>query len=262
MPEGDTVFLTCHRLHEALAGERLVRGELRHPRWATATLAGRTVTEVRPAGKHLLTRFDDETTLHSHLRMDGAWHLYRPDSRWKRPAHQARAILETGRRTAVGFALHDLEILPTNQESRLIGHLGPDLLDPAWNDDLHEEAVRRLTETPARAIGDALLDQQVFAGVGNLYRTEVCFLLRRSPWTPVAEIDPGRAVTLARDLLRRNAWHPEQSTTTLPGVTHWVYGRRTCARCGGRVRRDSQCPRPDTPTEYDRLTYFCPRCQP
>ena len=131
MPEGDTVHLAAKRLHAALAGRALVRGELRHPRLVEHDLAGRTVLEVRSVGKHLFTRFDDGRSLHSHFRMDGAWHLYRPGMRWQRPAHQARAVLETVDRVAVGFALHDLELLPTVEEARLVGHLGPDLLDPA-----------------------------------------------------------------------------------------------------------------------------------
>ncbi|MER7011231.1 DNA-formamidopyrimidine glycosylase family protein [Saccharopolyspora sp. NPDC000359] len=259
MPEGDTVFLTCHRLHEALAGQVLTRGELRHPRLAALDLSGHRVREVRPVGKHLLIRFEDGHTLHNHLRMDGSWHLYPPGARWRRPAHQARAVLATAERVAVGFNLHDLRWLPTAAESRLVGHLGPDLLDPDWGEAHEAEAVRRLTADPDREIGLALLDQQVVAGVGNMYRVEVCFLLGRSPRTPVAEVDATRTVHLSRDLLLRNAWHPEQSTTgrTRRGSEHWVYGRRTCLRCGGPVTRTTQGEDVEA-----RVTYHCPRCQP
>ncbi|MFD0490608.1 DNA-formamidopyrimidine glycosylase family protein [Saccharopolyspora erythraea] len=258
MPEGDTVFLACHRLHEALAGEVLVRGELRHPRLAEVDLAGRTVREVRPAGKHLLIRFDGDRTLHSHLRMDGAWHVYSPGARWRRPGHQARAILATEQRSAVGFNLHDLHLLRTGDERRLIGHLGPDLLSPDWDESAALEAVRRLTAEPDREIGLALLDQSVVAGVGNLYKTEVCFLLGSTPWTPVSEVDAAEAVRLSRELLLRNAWHPEQSTTgdTRRGRTHWIYGRRTCLRCGGAVRRGVQGHGIE-----ERVAYHCPNCQ-
>ncbi|MEU5850984.1 Fpg/Nei family DNA glycosylase [Saccharopolyspora shandongensis] len=259
MPEGDTVFLTCHRLHEALAGQVLTRGELRHPRLSTLDLSGRRVRAVRPVGKHLLIRFDDGHTLHNHLRMDGAWHLYSSGTRWRRPAHQARAVLGTADRLAVGFNLHDLRWLPTAAESELIGHLGPDLLDPEWDDGHAAEAIRRLTADPDRELGRALLDQTVMAGIGNIYQTEVCFLLGRSPWTPVAEIDAARAVRLCRELLLRNAWHPEQSTTKSlrRGTQHWVYDRRTCLRCGGPVRRGTQGDDVEA-----RVTYHCPRCQP
>ena len=145
MPEGDTVYLAGKRLHAALAGHRLVRGELRHPRLAEHDLAGRTVLGVRSVGKHLLTRFDDGRSLHSHFRMDGSWHLYRPGMAWRRPAHEIRAILAHEERVAVGYALHDLELVPTDAEDRVVGHLGPDLLDPAWDDTHAAEALRRFT---------------------------------------------------------------------------------------------------------------------
>ncbi|GAA4854892.1 DNA-formamidopyrimidine glycosylase family protein [Saccharopolyspora cebuensis] len=259
MPEGDTVFLTCHRLHAALAGRELVRGEVRHPELAALDLGGREVTEVRPAGKHLLIRFADGHTLHNHLRMDGSWHLYPPSARWRRPAHQVRAVLGTDDRLAIGFNLHDLRWLPTREEDRVVGQLGPDLLDPAWDEELAAEAARRLTADPERELGQALLDQTAVAGIGNLYGTEVCFLLGRSPWAPVGEVDAARAVRLARDLLERNAWHPEQSTTgTLRrGAQHWVYHRRRCLRCGGPVHRGSQ-----GEGTRARVTHHCPTCQP
>lgn len=259
MPEGDEVFLTCQRLHAALAGRTLVRAELRHPRLSTVDLRSRVVQEVRPVGKHLLLRLDDHRTLHNHLRMDGTWHLYSPGARWKRPGHQARVVLGHAERTAVGFNLHDLRLLPTARESQLVGHLGPDLLDPEWTDEHLAEAVRRLTSRPEREIGLALLDQSVLAGIGNLYKTEVCFLLGRCPRTPVSDVDAERAVLLSRDLLRRNAQRPQQITTGDPRRRHehWVYGRHRCFRCGGPVERGAQG---ETPEE--RVSYRCPRCQP
>lgn len=267
MPEGDTVFLTARRLHDALAGRALLRGELRHPRLVGHDLAGRTVLEVRSAGKHLLTRFDDATTLHSHLRMDGSWHLYRPGQRWRGPANQVRAILEVPDRLAVGFRLHDLELLPTSAEHRVVGHLGPDLLSPGWTDLDEAEVLRRLRARPERTIGAGLLDQRVAAGVGNLYVNEVCFLLRVSPWTTVSDIseDVAReAVRLARRLLSANAMRPQQSTTgeLARGAQHWVYERagRPCRRCGTRIRSGGQAD--GNPQHEDRTTYFCPSCQP
>ncbi|GAB3274946.1 DNA-formamidopyrimidine glycosylase family protein [Parasphingorhabdus pacifica] len=257
MPEGDTVFLTCHRLHEALAGRTLTHGELRHPRLSTVSLDGWTVRAVIPVGKHLLIRFDTDRTLHSHLRMDGSWHLYSPGSRWRRPAHQARAVLSHPQRVAVGFNVHDLRVIPTDDEHRLIGHLGPDLLALDWSGEHAAEAVRRLGSDPDREIGLALLDQTAMAGVGNLYKTEVCFLLGCSPRTPVGRVDLTEAVRRCRELLLRNAWHPEQTTTGNPRASarHWVYERRLCLRCAGPVERGVQGP-------DDRVTYRCPHCQP
>ncbi|MGE3288852.1 MAG: DNA-formamidopyrimidine glycosylase family protein [Pseudonocardia sp.] len=262
MPEGDTVYLTGRRLDAALTGHVLLRGELRHPRLVDQDLAGRAVLGVRTVGKHLLTRFDDGRTLHSHLRMDGSWHLYRPGMRWQRPAHEARALLVTGERVAVGFALHDLELVPTDREQRLVGHLGPDLLDPAWDGGHLAEALQRFTARGDHELGLVLLEQRVMAGVGNLYKAEVCFLLGLSPWTPVRDVpDPAAAVTLARELLLCNKDRPQQSTTGQlgRGREQWVYGRarRPCRRCGTRIRAAHQ-----GAGVHDRVTYWCPRCQP
>ncbi len=106
MPEGDTVYLAAKRMAAALSGQRLTRGELRHPRLAEHDLSGCTVLGVHSVGKHLLTRFDDGRSLHTHFRMDGSWHLYRPVQLWRRPGHQVRAVLTTPDRVAVGFLLH------------------------------------------------------------------------------------------------------------------------------------------------------------
>ena len=255
------MYLAGKRLRAALAGHRLLRGELRHPRLVEHDLAGRTVTDVASVGKHLFTRFDDGRSLHSHFRMDGAWHLYPPGTRWRRPAHEARAVLETPQRVAVGFALHDLELLPTDDEDRLVGHLGPDLLDPGWDDAHAAEALRRLTARGDHEIGLALLEQRVMAGLGNLYRTEVCFLSGFTPWVLVRDVpDLAGVIALSRKLLLTNADRPEQTTTgsLRGGEAHWVFERsgRPCRRCGTRVRTAEQGRAP-----YARVTYWCPRCQ-
>ena len=256
------MHLTAKRLRAALSGHVLVRGELRHPRLVGHDLAGRTVRGVASVGKHLFTRFDDGRSLHSHLRLDGSWHLYRAGMPWQRPAHQARAVLETAERTAVGFALHDMELLPTAEEDRLVGHLGPDLLHPEWSDADAAEALRRFTARGASELGQVLLEQRVMAGVGNLYKTEVCFLLGLSPWTLVRDVpDPAAAITLARDLLLLNADRPQQSTTgdLTRGRQHWVYDRggQRCRRCGTRIRTAAQ-----GEDVYARVAYWCPTCQP
>src|SRR5689334_2556769 len=150
MPEGDTVFLTARRLAEALAGSSLVRGELRHPRLSTVDLAGRVVVTVRSVGKHLFVRFDRELSLHNHLGMDGSWRFYRPGAGVN---HQARVVLGTASTTAVGLNLHQLSLVPTGDEHRLVGHLGPDLLDQGWSDQHAAEAGSRLRREPGREIG-------------------------------------------------------------------------------------------------------------
>ncbi|MDQ3403317.1 MAG: DNA glycosylase [Actinomycetota bacterium] len=259
MPEGDTVYRTATVLTEALADKVLTRGELRHPRLSTVDLAGRTVVGVRTVGKHLFVRFDRNLSLHNHLGLDGAWHVYPLGGRrWRRPAHQVRAILTTPEDQAIGFTLHEMALLPTDEESRLVGHLGPDLLDPQWD---RAEALRRLRSDGDREIGLALLDQRVVAGVGNVIKAEVCFMLGVSPWTPVSEVDTERAVDLSHTVLDDNKMRPDRRTTGDPrrGRGLWVYGRTRsgCLRCGGRIHVGAQ-----GIGVRERIAYFCPRCQP
>ncbi|MGW3013493.1 Fpg/Nei family DNA glycosylase [Streptomyces sp. NPDC001219] len=260
MPEGDTVWRLAQRLHDALTTGPLTHCDLRVPRLATVDLTGRAVLGVLPRGKHLLTRFEGGLTLHSHLRMDGAWRIYAPDERWRGgPAHQIRAVLGTADHTAVGYRLPVLDLLPTTDESRVVGHLGPDLLGPDWDP---AEALRRLLATPARPLGEALLDQRNLAGIGNVYKSELCFLLRASPWLPLGDLPrPDRVPTLARKLLEANKRRPARVTTpsARPDRRLWVYGRagHPCLRCGTTVRTADQ-----DPATEERVTYWCPACQP
>ena len=260
MPEGDTVWLTARRLHQALAGRVLTTADLRVPQLATCDLRGDTVTEIVPRGKHLLVRLGSGRTLHSHLRMDGSWYVTRagqPAHRY--PAHMIRVLLGNDQWLATGYRIHDLDLGPTADEPRWVGHLGPDLLGPDWDAD---EALRRLRAQPDRSIGEALLDQRNLAGIGNLYKNEVLFIERVHPWLPVAQVgDIARLVASVRRLMLANREHPEQSTTGLlgRGRDHWVYERagQPCLRCRTPIRRAEQG-EPDR----RRSTYWCPLCQP
>ena len=260
MPEGDTVWLSAKRVSEALSGRALTRSDFRVPQLATTDLTGRVVREVVPRGKHMLTRLEGDLTLHTHFRMDGTWHLYRAGDRWTGGADwQVRVVLENADWQAVGYRLPVVELLPTAEEQRVVGHLGPDLLDDAFEED---EAVRRLAADPAREVGMALLDQRNLAGLGNLYRCEVLFVRGLSPWTPVGDVaDLPALVRTSRRLMRANRGHWEQTTTgsLRRGEDHWVFERtgRPCRRCGTRVVSAEQGEAP-----YARLTYWCRHCQP
>lgn len=261
VPEGDTVWNTARDLQRAVGGQCLTGTDFRVPQLATTDLAGWTVRESACRGKHLLLRLRDpdtdrRLTLHSHLRMDGAWRVYRPGQPFTaRPHHTIRAVLSTARTIAVGFHLHELALVPTAEESTVVGHLGPDLLGADWDPD---EAVRRVTARPDRSIAEALLDQSNLAGIGNLYKCELLYLRGVSPWTPVADVPdlPGMVV-LAQRLLAANRGRWAQTTTGAlrKGETTYVYGRRgrPCRRCGTPVRKLDQ---------GERVTYWCPSCQP
>ncbi len=256
MPEGDTVFVAATRLNRALGGRTLTRTDFRVPAFATADLSGREVHEVVSRGKHLLFRIDGGVTLHTHFKMEGSWHLYRPGARWRAAATGARAVLETDEWQAVGFDLAVTELVPTAEEDRIVGHLGPDPLTE-WDAG---EAVRRLGLDPERPIAHALLDQSVIAGPGNIYKCEICFLRGLYPWTPVGDVpDHAGIVDLTARLMQANRTTGMQVTTgdDRPGRQRWVYGRgrKPCRRCGTPIGRRGQ-------DHEERVTYWCPSCQP
>lgn len=258
MPEGDTVFRAARALNEVLAGRVVEVSDFRVPQFATVDLTGQTVESVRAVGKHLLHRIGD-VTVHSHLKMEGSWHVYRAGVKWQRPAWQARAIIEVPDAVTVGFQLGVLEIVPRQNEDDLIGYLGPDILGPDWDPEL---ATANLTADPARPIGLALLDQRVIAGLGNVYRNELCFLRGVLPTRPAGEVpDPHGLVDLAHRVILANRDRVERSTTgdLRRGRMSWVSRRerQPCLRCGTPIRRGTLGESELT----QRDTYFCPRCQ-
>jgi endonuclease VIII len=266
MPEGDTVWNTARVLDRALGGSVIRHSDFRVPAMATVDLSQWRVRGCASRGKHLLLRLSSPTdsrlmTLHSHLRMDGSWRAYGAGETWRgRPAHEIRVVLRTLTTVAVGYHLHDLALVPTEDEQQLVGHLGPDLLGSpdqvgGWDP---EEAVRRLRSHPDQTIAEALLDQRNLAGIGNLYKAEVLFLRGIHPRTPVAEVSNLEGVVeLAHRLLVSNRGRWTQATTgsLRRGEQSYVYGRQgaPCRRCGTPIERDSL---------GERVTYWCPVCQP
>ncbi len=257
MPEGDVVWYTARRLHEALAGRVLTRSDFRVPRFATVNLAGQTVTQALARGKHLLIRTSGGLTVHTHLKMDGSWQI-RPAADSLADSHRIRLLLANAEWQAAGYLLGTTEVLPTGSEHDVTGHLGPDLLGPDWDP---AEAVRRLTTDKDRAIGEALLDQRNLAGIGTWYAAELLFLRGVDPGRPVGEVgDLAALVQLGHRLLDANKTRPGHASTgdTRPGRESWVYGRagRPCRRCGTVIKRDEQ-----GPAGQERLRFWCPTCQ-
>jgi endonuclease VIII len=250
MPEGDTVFHTAETLRRTLVGRTLTRCDVRVPRFATVDLTGELVDEVCSRGKHLFIRVGP-ASVHSHLKMDGSW---RVGDRSARVDHRARIILEADDIRAVGVDLGVLEILDRAHDGDAVAHLGPDLLGPDWDPQL---AAANLTAHPDRPIAEALLDQRVLAGIGNVYCNELCFVSGRLPTSPVSAVtDPHRLVSRAREMLWTNRYRWNRCTTgdTRAGRQLWVYGRarQSCRRCGTRISYD------DT---GERVAYWCPACQ-
>ncbi|WP_341805242.1 DNA-formamidopyrimidine glycosylase family protein [Nocardioides ochotonae] len=264
VPEGDTVFRAARLLDRSLSGQVLTASDLRVPRHATADLAGAEVLETVSRGKHLLTRMrgpgpGERWTLHTHLKMEGAWRIYSPGQPWRRPAHQARVVLRTERTVAVGFSLGVVDLLETAREQDVVGHLGPDLLGPDWDED---EALRRLGADPDQPLVTALLDQRNLAGLGNMYAAELCFVSGVHPLTPVGAVGAlPRLVRRARQMLDLNKERAVQSTTGRLAERErmWVYrrDRSPCRRCGTPIAVAMS----GTPGR-ERATYWCPHCQP
>jgi endonuclease-8 len=279
VPEGDSVWRAAAQLHSALAGQQLLSSDFRVPRFATLRLDGWTVNEVVARGKHLLMRLQgprsasERLTIHSHLKMEGAWHVYPPGGRWRKPGFTARCVLRTAAADAVGFSLGILEVVPTADEDSVVGHLGPDLLGPDWDS---AEAQRRLLAAPAIPVGVALLDQRNLAGIGNIYRCEACFLSGIHPRSPVSDVtDLPALLEDAKRLLEANLG-PGRRTTVMnagglpdgrrggrPGGRpgYWVYRRehQPCFKCGTPIRRGVLAK--DSGAE-ERDIYYCPNCQP
>jgi endonuclease-8 len=261
VPEGDTLFKAAARLRPALEGHVLTRFEaprLRGDRPAN----GVRIDGVEARGKHLLVHFDDGLSLRTHLRMTGSWHLYREGERWQKPAHLARAVVgaDSGW-VAVCFQAPVVETYHRGLgEPDALAGLGPDLclaesLEPAVLDAVLDRAAR-LT-VPGTTLGEALLDQRIAAGIGNVYKSEACFAVGLDPGTTLEQVsvdDRRRVWTIAARQLQANLGHAERRTHPA-GLA--VYGRRgqPCHRCCSPIRMARQ-------GEQARSSYWCPTCQP
>jgi endonuclease-8 len=260
MPEGDVLRLTAERLDAALAGTVLTRAELRWPSAAAANLVGATVLGTAAYGKHLLTRFDDGRTLHTHLRMEGLWKIHRTGSRDASARSPAiRAVLATDAWTATGWHLGMLDLLRTHDEQRVLNGLGPDILGDDFPTTGLPDGAARLVHEPERPLCAALLDQRTVAGIGTIWMAESLFARRLWPWAPAGTLSADER----DDLLRTARRLMERSVAVgrargLGSVEMHVHGRagRPCHRCGTRIAVGSANEKP-----YERPVFWCPTCQ-
>jgi len=273
MPEGDTIFRAARTLHRALAGHEVVRFESVLPGLTRihedTPITGRRVESVAAAGKHVLMTFSGGLVLRTHMRMNGSWHIYRPGERWRRPRRDMRVLIATAQFEAIGFNVPVAEFLQGRSLVRQddLRLMGPDLLAPTF--DAHE-ALRRFRERPTSAIADALLNQRIVAGAGNVYKSEVLFLCGVNPFLTVAQVDDERILAIlatARKHLQANVIDPTAAIVTYRGYRRttrradpaerlYVYGRsgKACRNCGTRIQVRAQGP-------HARLTYWCTECQ-
>ena len=253
MAEGDTILRTARRLDAALAGRR-VSARAPSPRGRAAgveRLDGKLAERVESHGKHLLLRFEGGVVLHSHLGMSGSWQLYAKGAAWRRPPRSAWAALSTEDAEAVQFGGSTLRVLPERRLALdpVLSRLGPDILAPDF--DLGEVAERLRRAAGPRELGDALLDQRLLAGVGNIFKSEGCWAARVDPWRRVADLadeELESVIERTRALM--------ESAASSGRHPHSVYRRagEPCRRCRTRLRSHGQ-------GDDNRTTYWCPRCQ-
>jgi endonuclease-8 len=280
MPEGDTIYRAARTLHRVLAGKTVTRFESAFPAVTRVAedhpIVGRTIESVDSRGKHILMVFSESLVLHTHMRMNGSWHIYPAGARWQRPARDMRVLVGTADAVAVGFNVPIAELLTPRQlaQHEQLRALGPDLLAAANAETGAEtfdraEAIRRLRAHQRDAIGDVLLNQRVVSGIGNVLKSETLYVARVNPFTPVARLSDAeveRVIDVARELIAANVMSRAQTlhhgfgrrtTRSMdPGAKLWVYSRggKPCRHCGATIQSRK--------TGVDaRLTYWCPACQ-
>ena len=274
MPEGDTIFRTARTLERALAGQKITRFETVLPKLARVDVdsgvVGRTVERVEAQGKWLLMRFSGDLTLLTHMLMSGSWHIYRPGETWKRPKAQMRIVVGTEAIAAVAFRVpvaefHSAETLRRREGFR---RLGPSVLATEFE---AAKILANLRKNPEKEIGAALLEQSLLAGLGNIFKSEVCFGSGVNPFRPIRTLsiaELSSVLNTARKFMTANIL--ESSTDRMvtrsslrqmtgrsePEERLWVYGRRgrPCHRCGSAIESRKQQP-------GARITFWCPTCQ-
>jgi endonuclease-8 len=266
MPEGDTIFRAARTLNRALAGRVVTKFETQLPQLARVDydtpLAGRTVERVDAAGKWIQMYFSGDLILLTHMLMSGSWHIYRPGEAWQRGRTQMRMAIYTPEFVAVGFQVPVAEF---HTAATLLRHriqeLGPDVLAKEFDED---QAVRQLRGAPELEVGVALLRQSIVAGLGNVYKSEICFANRVNPFRLVGSLSDNELRSLlqtARRYMMANVTEMSAGRRTTgrvdPEENLWVYRRpgEPCRRCGTPIQSRKQ-------GLEARITFWCPACQP
>jgi endonuclease VIII len=275
MPEGDTIFRAARTLHRALAGEVVTGFESVLPKLerveVDAGVTGRHVEKVEANGKWTLMHFSGDLILLTHMLMSGSWHIYRPGERWRRRRLDMRVIIRTAKIEAVGFSLPIAEFHTADslRRRRVFNQIGPSVLAPEFDD---AEIVRRLRSRAELAVGEALLSQSLLAGIGNVFKSEICFACGVHPFRTVGSLsilEITSMVSTARKFLLANVADTSgEKIVTYTGIRRttgrsdseenlWVYGRRgePCRRCGAAIESRKQ--------GLDaRVSFWCLQCQP
>jgi endonuclease-8 len=262
LPEGDTIYRAARTLAARLNGKEVLRFHSTVPALVNARLEGTHVAGVEARGKNLQVVFDDGRVLTTHMKMTGSWHVYHPGERWFLPAHRARAVIEVSDCVAVCFSapVVELHASAARLEQARLGKLGPDILAPGFDATV---AAARILSRPALSLGEALLEQSLLSGIGNVYKSESLFLEHLSPFVASSTVPRERLIALvarAESLMKQNL-APGSGMRTTRGQhagasRHWVYRRsgEPCFVCETTLEMRRQ-------GASLRSTYFCPRCQ-
>ena len=259
MPEGDTIYRTAVNLRAAIEGRVVKSFRCRDRALAFESLMNQNVAGVEARGKHLLVNFENGQVLHSHMGMTGSWHLYRPDEPWRKPVRRAAISLQFEHIVAVCFSPKTLELLSSAavRRHRQLRQLGPDILAKSVDE---AEVLRRFRVHDQTPIGEALLNQTIICGIGNVYKSEVLFLTGINPFDALAllgEHDLRRMIGLARELMLKNLeGYPRRTRYAGDPQRLWVYGRQgePCFGCATAIMMRRQ-------GDAARSAFWCPACQ-
>jgi endonuclease-8 len=258
MPEGDTIHNAARRIRAVLLDQTPDQILAPHPRhqadaWPER-LAGRAVRAVDAHGKHLFVRFDGDLTLHSHLRMTGAWGVHREGARWKRARRRAWLVMRAGAWEVVQFDGPVLELMRESRTrfDRRLAALGQDVIGASFDE---QAFLRRLrAEDPQRSVGDALLDQRIVAGIGNVWKSESCFAAEVNPWRPLGHLRDEQALAVVRFARQRMRESADGDGFSSRPRAVYRRGAMPCQRCATPIRQHGQ-------GDDNRVTYWCPACQ-
>jgi endonuclease-8 len=252
MAEGPLVHYNARQLRRALRGKMAgIEFGVAKLKQYEPSLQRVRIKDVEAYGKQFRIRLAGGRVILVHLMMWGSWRIYRRGETWERPRQRARLVLRTTTHEAVAYSAPVVRLLSEEDlgaDSKW-GALGP---DPLRRDFSQKEFLRRLEAEPKREIGEALLDQKIVSGIGNILRIEILFRARIHPHRKVGDLSQAEIRRLLGWILRlMRRWLAD-----IGGEITWlrIYRQRSkpCPRCGGRIEFFKQ---------GGRITYACSECQ-